>query len=439
MITNVRPKCLKGKVTKLVYFPVFAVLFFQSAFGQSDFTKRDKNFLEALKKKDFVTAQTLTSANLNKQLGINGLKDAATQINKQIGELNSYDTTAISDSKNILRFVVHFEKADLIMQFANSESGIEGFFLLPLDQAYHYPTYEIKSKEKIEEIKLVLDTVNLPAILTLPNDSNVKHPAVVFIGGSGPTDYDETIGIIKPFKDISIALANCGIVSLRYDKQSKVYPERFKRNYTVQDEYEPDLKSALAYLETRPEVDKRRIFLIGHSLGATLVPMLIATNPNVKGGIMLEANAEPLHHIYLKQLRHLQSLNGTPSDSTIKAVAKDVDLLNHISASDSSLTLLGAKGSYWLSLKMYNPFKVINSLRAERFLIIQGGLDYQVDSDNLRIWQSKLKKGNTNFLFFSNLNHALVEGTKAMSPQEYYIPANVPIDLIQSICNWVLQ
>jgi hypothetical protein len=47
--------------------------------------------------------------------------------------------------------------------------------------------------------------------------------------------------------------------------------------------------------------------------------------------------------------------------------------------SDGTETYLGLKGSYWLSLKGYNPAEVARNLNYQNMLIVQGGHDYQVD------------------------------------------------------------
>lgn len=79
-------------------------------------------------------------------------------------------------------------------------------------------------QSNIKEKKFVLksDGYKLNAAYTYINDGNA-HPAVLLIAGSGPSDYDETLGILKPFKDIADGLAKEGINSLRVDKRTFSY------------------------------------------------------------------------------------------------------------------------------------------------------------------------------------------------------------------------
>lgn len=71
---------------------------------------------------------------------------------------------------------------------------------------------------------------------TYVNDGN-PHPAVLLIAGSGPSDYNETIGILAPFEDIALGLAENGINSLRVDKRTFNYASDFSIDYGIKDEY----------------------------------------------------------------------------------------------------------------------------------------------------------------------------------------------------------
>ena len=61
----------------------------------------------------------------------------------------------------------------------------------------------------------------LPGILTLPEGEG-PFPAVILLQGSGPSDKDETVGSLKPFRDLAEGLAEQGIAVYRFDKRSYV-------------------------------------------------------------------------------------------------------------------------------------------------------------------------------------------------------------------------
>ena len=72
------------------------------------------------------------------------------------------------------------------------------------------------------------------------------------------------------------SLAEAGIATLRYDKRTfafrgKLDPKTVAR-MTVREEVIEDAAAALQFVGQMAEVDPARVFLLGHSLGATLAP-----------------------------------------------------------------------------------------------------------------------------------------------------------------------
>ena len=62
--------------------------------------------------------------------------------------------------------------------------------------------------------------------LVLPDDLTERVPAVVFVHGSGPSNMDEQIYSLTPFKDLAEGLAERGIASIRYDKRTYAYARK---------------------------------------------------------------------------------------------------------------------------------------------------------------------------------------------------------------------
>ena len=75
----------------------------------------------------------------------------------------------------------------------------------------------------------------LNGLLTLPDDVNEPVSAVVFVHGSGPSNMDEKVGKITPFKDLAEGLAKLGIASIRYDKRTFIHGFKLmkEKNVTV--------------------------------------------------------------------------------------------------------------------------------------------------------------------------------------------------------------
>ena len=72
----------------------------------------------------------------------------------------------------------------------------------------------------------------LPGILTVPKGEG-PFPVVVLLQGSGASDKDESVGNLKPFRDLAEGLAERGIAVYRFDKRSYVYGMELMTNRQI--------------------------------------------------------------------------------------------------------------------------------------------------------------------------------------------------------------
>ena len=89
---------------------------------------------------------------------------------------------------------------------------------------------------------------------------------MILIGGSGPTDRDETVAGIPVFGHIARDLVAAGFVVVRYDKRGVGQSGGRAESVTIAD-YAEDARQVLLWLEKQKDIDKERIALVGHSEG----------------------------------------------------------------------------------------------------------------------------------------------------------------------------
>jgi uncharacterized protein len=160
------------------------------------------------------------------------------------------------------------------------------------------------AQQYIQTIKyrnLVIDLgngVKTNAQLTLPAIGKGPFPGVLLIPGSGAVDMNETLAKnAKPFWQIAQYLSERGFAVLRYDKRG------VGANYTILDTSVwgnttanvliQDSKKALNGLIQQPEVDPKRISIIGHSEGTLYAPRVAIDNStNVKNIILMGVLAQ---------------------------------------------------------------------------------------------------------------------------------------------------
>jgi pimeloyl-ACP methyl ester carboxylesterase len=149
--------------------------------------------------------------------------------------------------------------------------------------------------------------VTTKAQLSYPAIEKGPFPGVLLVPGSGPADMNYTANNnSKLFWQISQYLSERGFVVLKYDKRGigenlTIINNDVWGNMTYND-LKQDAQRALNVLMQQPEVDAKRITLIGHSEGGEIVARIATTiNPIFKiDNIVLMAPRieKPLDQVY---------------------------------------------------------------------------------------------------------------------------------------------
>ncbi|MGE5294203.1 MAG: alpha/beta hydrolase family protein [Solirubrobacterales bacterium] len=168
--------------------------------------------------------------------------------------------------------------------------------------------------------------IRLAGTLTIP-EGHGPHPAVLLITGSGPQDRDESIGPLKPFAVLADALARVGVAALRVDDRGV---GQSTGNWILTDYkgYCDDARCGMEFLKGRPEIDARRIGLLGHSAGGVIAAMMAARSSEVAFIILLAAPCAPGEQVILLQNEGMLRRAGTPPEQ----IAKDLDGVRELCA-----------------------------------------------------------------------------------------------------------
>ena len=143
-----------------------------------------------------------------------------------------------------------------------------------------------------------IQTIKYPAVGKGP------FPGVMLIHGSGANDKNGTLGFVHkigpkpltPLWQIAQYLSERGFAVLRYDKRGVganfTTDQNIWGNTTVNNLIQ-DSKKALKVLIQQPEVDPKRISIIGHSEGTFITPRVAIDNSTkVKNIILMGAMAQ---------------------------------------------------------------------------------------------------------------------------------------------------
>ncbi len=143
-----------------------------------------------------------------------------------------------------------------------------------------------------------IDDITLAGTYTYPKDKNT-FPAVILISGSGAQDRNSEILGHKPFLVIADYLTRKGVAVLRYDDRGTADSQGDFSKATSAD-FAEDAKAAIQFLASRPEIDVKKIGVIGHSEGGLIAPML-AEEETVSFLILIAPPVAPIDELMLLQ------------------------------------------------------------------------------------------------------------------------------------------
>lgn len=142
-------------------------------------------------------------------------------------------------------------------------------------------------------------SIRFAATLTIPQGPG-PFPALLMITGSGAQNRDEEILGHKPFAVIADYLTRKGFIVLRADDRG-VGGTTGDFAHSTSLDFAQDANTGINFLLSLPEVDKKKIGMIGHSEGGMIAPMVAASNKQVDFIILLAGPGEPIISLMQEQ------------------------------------------------------------------------------------------------------------------------------------------
>jgi pimeloyl-ACP methyl ester carboxylesterase len=297
----------------------------------------------------------------------------------------------------------------------------------------------------------------LAGTLTRPQGPG-PFPAVVLITGSGAQNRDEEIFGHKPFLVLADHLTRRGIAVLRYDDRG-VGRSTGKFASATSEDFAGDAWAAWQTLSTRPEIDAKRIGLLGHSEGGLIASMLAAAHPEVAFVIMAGGPGVPGDQVMMAQSKAILKASGASDD----AIAANTDLQKQIFAilreetsmariaerlgaipagsKEASAALVRQSASPWMRFFVtYDPAPALAKVRCP-VLALGAELDLQVlPGQNLPVIEAALKQGgnrDVTVVRLPGLNH-LLQPARTGLPAEYaQIETTIAPAALDAITAWI--
>lgn len=345
------------------------------------------------------------------------------------GDIVNVQKTGTSEESGIDTYSasVEFENITAKIQLSLQDIKICEFFR----DIYFTDTFELTYENGITERYFVLenDGVLLNSVYTYPDKSN-KSPSVLLISGSGPSDYNETVGLLAPFGDIAKGLAEQGISSLRIDKRTLHYADLFKPTDGIEEEYLKDCRAALTWLKNQENT--KSVYLLGHSLGGQIAAVLAEEDKNIKGAVLFNSSPRHLADLMCDQL----SINDPANIS---------DYSQYTVAAEKA-TFQEAKGAYYYGVSdyywaSYNSFDIIGSIKksGSPVLIVNSTYDNQLFDEDIQQWDYLFGNDSlVTFKCYDDMSHFGYKiDTKVKS--QLYSEAEFPPELIEDFAAFIKQ
>lgn len=356
--------------------------------------------------------------------------------------------------------------------------GIKGRFSVKVtERPIEDTTKEIKPYIE-EEVSFTNGDIKLAGTLSYPSKDG-NFPAVVLITGSGAQNRDEEIVGFKLFGKIADYLTRNGIAVLRCDDRG-VGGSTGNISESTTEDFASDVLAGVEYLKTKPNIDKNRIGLLGHSEGGIVAPIAASQSNEVKFIILMSGPGVSGEKVINYQIKKIMQAEGAPdsvierecnNNSTIisafkknmptedfkKILREQAELeINRLSDEDKkNLTdinvtiesttaqkLMQMDNNWFRFFVNYDPGPTLQSVSCP-VLVLFGGKDTQVALEqNREPIENNLKLGGNNkfeTVVFPDANHLYQNaGTGGISEYAKLKKEFVP-GFLEKITSWILE
>jgi pimeloyl-ACP methyl ester carboxylesterase len=299
--------------------------------------------------------------------------------------------------------------------------------------------------------------------LCVPKVATGTFPAVFFISGSGTQDR-HGYALAGPGRYLDCgtwqvldALAAAGFVVLRVDDRATggtpVGPAGVASKEIGYQALVSDARFCLRWLQARPEVDKKRVFLIGHSEGGLTAPLLAAEeNSGVAGVICMAGPGRNMFDIIYDQVEanmKAQGMGGATLAANLKAQKELMLATKENRDPDFSIVPKAiwtradvVAGRKWMREHFNVDDAALHKKLACPVLVVNGLADFQVNPEkDARALAARLSQGKCNDVtlkLYADLDHLFKPcGGKPSSMAMYLEKRDVDKAFIADAVDWL--
>jgi dipeptidyl aminopeptidase/acylaminoacyl peptidase len=291
----------------------------------------------------------------------------------------------------------------------------------PLWAAYSAPPDHAYSAQ---DVKIATTGHTLAGTLTLPPVKK-RVPAAILITGLSPSERNNGTPPWMPFRDIADSLTRSGVAVLRVDDIGIGQSTGDHAPSTTFDEAN-DVRAEVAWLRLQPNVDPKRILLVGYSEGGLIAPMVASQDHAIAGIITLAGPG-----VSGPQLAREQTEAAVYGDPNIAPADREKEIEKELAEP------LTPRESAFLTI---DPLTYAEKVRCPA-LILQGGADVTVpvrSAEKLAYAMRGNGNADVTVRIIPGVSHSLLPDPLGLGSGWIYLPAFETSPLVlETMSDWI--
>jgi len=287
---------------------------------------------------------------------------------------------------------------------------------------------------------------NIGATLTRPKSApGSKLATVILLAGSGVSDRDGVVQGVPTLAQLAASIAESGMMAVRYDKRGNGQSGGRSESATLTD-FAEDVRAVVRWLEKRPDVDPKRIAVVGHSEGAWVGLLAAARERKIAAVVSIAGPSGTGAELVLEQQRHTLDQLKLPAEERDKRIALQQQIHSAVLTGKGWETVppqlrKEADTPWFQSLLTFDPAKVIEDVR-QPLLFVHGALDRQVPVEHVErlsdLARKESKSKSIDVVVVRGVNHLLVPAVTGEVNEYGTLPdRNVSKDIAMAVTDWL--
>ncbi|MGB1016371.1 MAG: alpha/beta hydrolase [Nannocystaceae bacterium] len=327
------------------------------------------------------------------------------------------------------------------VEITPSKTAFPEWTVLPQTQLVYTPPADARFTIEPVELPGRAGEPKLVGEVLVPKGAQQPRAAVLWLSSNGLQDRHGFAGpppVDLGSHEITDALANAGLVVLRFDERGQGESENGERSYQAQLE---DARRALRTLLVQDSVNPDKVAVIGHGEGGWRALQLAGEGRGLQAVALLASPGRPYEILLRDKAATLRQ--QLPPEMREDAKAEQERIFTALRTGGPVPPELMAQADWIREILQVDPAKLVARIKSPMW-VAQGGQDFEVDPQKdpkaLVGAAKKNRKAKVTLAEFPTLDHLFKKETETSSPQRYLVPGR-PVDpaFIDQLSGWLVQ